>query len=188
MSKHDWKSYILLDDAGMLSARKKRALEKALADDLELRAFRDQLQWVRSAAKSSDDETAVSDFAMERIKAEAHHTLRAQQPKRRYGFQLNALAQWRPALIYASISVLLIMVGAMLLVYHPREQPAIHAEAPTVDELFSAEEWDWLFEEEFMELAKHLDRLDMEIETMVWMTNEHQTEEWAQELLQLEGS
>ncbi len=188
MNKRNWKSYILLDDAGMLSARKKKALEKALADDPDLRAFRDQLLWVHSATKSSDDETAVSDFTVERIKAEARQALRTHHPGQRYGLQRTVFAQWRPALIYASISVLLILVGAMLFVHHPGERPDTYAEGPAIDELLPAEELDRLFEEEFMELAEHLYRLDMEIGDMVWTTDDHQTEEWAEELLQLEGS
>ena len=190
MKRRNWETYMLLNDAGMLSHRKRKALDKALAADPALREYQDQLHRTRRAVRSGEPETAVSEFTMERIKAEAARALERGIPKRRLGFHNTFLAQWRPAMIYAGISVLFLLFGVMLLFQNPSDPSRPYAETPIQEEpvLILAEEWDWLFEEELMELEHALNQLHLELDETAWLADGNDMEEWARELLHLEGS
>ncbi len=190
MKRRNWESYILLNDAGMLSNRKRKALDKAFAADPGLREYRDQLHWTRQVVQSGETETAVSEFTMERIKAEAARALERGVPGQRMGFKDTFLAQWRPAVIYAGISVLFLLFGVMLIFQVPSDPSQPYAEAPVQEEPVPilAEEWDWLFEEELMELEQALNQLHLELDETAWLADENDMEEWARELLYLEGS
>lgn len=190
MKTRNWRDYILLDDAGDLSPRKQRALERALAADPELRGFRDRLHQARRTVRSTNDETTVSDFTIERIKAEASRAPVRRESVGRTVVRDDFFAHWRPAMVYASASIALLLFASVIFIHYTGQDTPPHAASPASDEtpVMLAEPLDVQFEEQLLELEQALDRLHSDFEEMAWMFDEDTEEDWAKELLQLEGS
>ncbi len=190
MNNKKWKYEILKDDAGQLSARRRKALAQKLARDPDLSAYRDQLQTVRQTVRTDEEETKVSDFALARIQAEAERHVRHREPARRHDVAPPILAHFRPALIYATISVAILLLGAIWLLRAPPGEAPIYAEpAPRVQpDPSPPEDWDLAFEIELIELEEKLGRLDLVLDDAIQAPEDDHTEEWLRELLQLEDS
>jgi anti-sigma-K factor RskA len=192
MKEQKWIAEVLLEDSGELPARRKRALEEALRRDPELRAFQQRLRQTRGMLRTGEENFEVSAFTMERIKAEAvRHTART-KPGRRFAERPGAFATWRPAAIYATLSVALFAFGTFLILqFGPPVTAPPYAEAPTPEaELhpLALAEWQLPFEAAYAELEDALDRLYTQLDEWVWLTDDDYEDDWARELLYLEES
>lgn len=182
MKSHEqWQDEVLLAASGELSLRRRRALQKVLARDADLRAFADQLQVLQSRHLSlSDEELQVSPFALNQIRDEATRQLAGQSDRRRapYAGTRSPWAMWRPALLYGTISALLLLFGFRFVVQPPTTPVG------TPDNGWALLDWNAQFDEELDELLVGLTQLAAQIDDWhIWL-NEDLENEWALELLQ----
>ena len=188
-----WMKRLLLNESGELSARKQKALARRLAVDAELRAAQDALRDVRHLTAPAEDELMIRDFTREQILAEA----RRGAARRAGGYERRGrepfATHWQPAMVYAAISVAVLIVGGLLLLQSgPESYSPVAVESDqqrmVEDERFAevSGEWNLLFEDELAELERRLGALDEELQEVTWMTEEMQADEWARELLELE--
>ncbi len=189
MKKKDFALHILLDESGELSPRRKRALEEALQREPELRAMRNQLHDTRQLMRTDDDELTVTPFTLERIQAEARRALgRPTAPAPARGF----FAQWRPAVVYAALSVALLLFGTLFIMqFMHAPEPLPYVVITPDDELPWAtayEEWAAQFDEELAWLSDTLNGLHAEMDMGAWVEDDGQLDEWARELLELEDT
>lgn len=184
-----WETYILQQEAGSLSPRKQRALHRALEQDPELRAYKRTLAVARQTITDTEPDNRVSDFTLSRIiQGAERHSPRA--PHAASSWTLRLL-NWKPALVYGGLSVLVLLLGTALLFQANRPAPAfqsVQTEPGLAEEGRDIVEWDRVFAEEYEALAQQLDTLHTEASEAAWLINDMDEEALAQELLEWEHS
>lgn len=184
-----WESYILQREAGTLSPRKQRALQRALAQDPELQAYERTLAVARQAMTDADPDKPVSAFTLSRIIQEAErHGPRIPDPTPSWTLRIP---NWKPALVYGGLSVLVLILGSALFFQADRSGPAfqsVQSEPDFAGEGGAVVEWDRVFAEEYEALAQQLHTLRTEASEAAWLINDRDEEALARELLEWEHS
>ncbi len=180
-SREQWQDEVLLAASGELAPRRQRALQKALAQDTELRAFAEQLDALQSQHPTlSDADLQLSPFTLNQIRDEATRQLAGQSDRRRahYAGARSPWAMWRPALLYGTISALLLLFGFRFVVQPPTTPVS------TPDNGWALLDWNAQFDEELDELLVGLTQLATQIDDWhIWL-NDDLENEWALELLE----
>ena len=186
-----WERELLLDDAGELSARRRRRLDEVLRRDPELAARRAELTTWRRALAPREEDCCISDFVREQIHAEARRRLSSPRPGLARTTAGSPWRLWRPAAVYATLSVAVLLFGALLLLRPPAPDSAPQAAATeSVDEWLLAltDEWGLRFEEDWQVLSRYLFELDDDLDGLVWLAEDGHADDWARELLALEDT
>lgn len=171
---------ILLADAKEGRAPKERSMQK----DAEAAHFLDDLQAVKRIMQAAPPDTHISDFTRERIRAEARTAL-SQSPVRKPEFL--HIPFWRPALVYASLSIVVLLLGVFALLRLPHEETGVQPIAALPEISVIDAEWDSAFNELVSTMDSDLDQLTTEIDDPIWLTLSMDADELAAELL-MKGS
>lgn len=184
MKSHDkWQRECLLDAAGELSARRRRALEQALKADPELRAFQRFTAQVKPHVRLDKDSSDWSGFTRERLLAEA----RRRSPAARREWTAS---HRQPVWTYAAVSLALLVFGLGWWWLQPHGggetrygAAAPYAASPLVDGV-PADEMDWAL----WELQRQINDISEAVDAVTWWVDDQRAEEWARELLYGEES
>ena len=179
---------VLLAGTGELSARRCRALARVVEQDESLRQFQQFAANIQRQTCTSEQESEMDEFTRTQILAAAR---RSQRPQMR-PWSVTAAPDWRPARVYAMLSLLALTLGlALWWTVTPDAEPPVasvaDAVAPPVDDW---QEWDMLAEVEWdlLELAARLGELRIAIEMESAWVDDELVEEWARDLLLWEDS
>ena len=176
-----WMNELLLQQSGELSRWRQRRLQRQLRTDPCLQAEQARLQKMQSHLQASVPNHAVSDFCMSRIQEAAMRQLDRPQPS------AGAIWKWQPAVAYAGVVAVLLVVGVWFL-QQPSDPPIQVAVPPEATVPWMPMEWDAIFAEIAWDAYEKLDELWMDVNEMVLWTTDQYEEEWARELLKMETS
>jgi len=140
------KRYILLEQSGELSARKRRRLHACLAHSPQAREFRDTLQrW--TGVVGSEGSSEVPAYSMSLILEAGRRALEAGPRREPVSFPAMEGVR-RPAFLYAALALLLL---AGILIFVRKPSPPMVTEAPT-EPRTTALTWNGSIDEEIEEL------------------------------------
>ncbi len=102
---------LLLKMTNELSANHTKCLETELDHNSTAARIEAELEAIFSAARSTENETRMSDTTMLAIKNHAHRELRRNEHSRRGNRQQSLLKVWQPALLYATAALLILTLS-----------------------------------------------------------------------------
>ena len=181
MNCHQAQRNILLEASGEISRFAAGRLRRHLA---HCEACRRQADWLRTTTlavrESSEAIPPLSDFDREQILAFARRQqTREERPHRR--MQESFIVTWRPALLYASLGILL-LTGFLLITRPLMKQPQL-AHKPAAESTTVA--WDDDFDTRYSEVGSIMASATY---GTTEITDTADTDSLAQELLKMEGS
>jgi flagellar biosynthesis/type III secretory pathway M-ring protein FliF/YscJ len=182
MSCKTYRNRILLEQSGELGAFRRALLKRHIAGCAECHKFKEETAIVTDAARKM---TADPDSAqIENILSFARREVSRSEEFRFRPSREPLLRQWRPALLYAGLSILLFI--AFFAVISPVLHPSRQGAETAVKETPSALAWDDGFDEQLDELNNMLATAAKE-----WSNGDaselDEIERLARELLELEG-
>ncbi len=180
--------YLLLDESGELSWWNRRRIRRALRRDPEAARLQAGLKSLLRASRESAPPPGPSPHVWERIREEAaEHLNRLERLETRRAPEPFARL-WRPALVYGTISLLLLAAAVGLYVSMPRDE--LHwAKSPGPEPVpYAAVSWPETLERDMTELESELAALERDMDLAhlfqdpLWI----EISELAEELIRLE--
>ncbi len=153
------KRYILLEQSGELSPRRRAWLARQVERNPDARAWRDTHIDLIERIKMTARDEPLPDFTWEQIKAAGRAEIQRESRERRRRPAADFVLTWKPALIYGSLSVLLI--GVWFWWASPdrpgRDMAAVQQPAPVVADPDLTIEWHDPIDAQIAELYALLD-------------------------------